>query len=99
MKAESDVYIKLQNIYKRKARTDASDVLEAVRRIPGGEDIDPAEVELFCTNARFIKLINSAEGRAPNLAQVVGKHPSQHSTALPSRKISHTLYILHVSCS
>jgi NEDD8-activating enzyme E1 regulatory subunit len=73
MKAQSDVYIKLQNLYKDKARRDADEVLQTVRRFAGGEDIDPAEVELFCTNARFIKLINSVEGRAPSLAQVVGK--------------------------
>ena len=79
MKAQSDVYIKLQNIYKDKARRDADEVLQTVRRKVGGEDIEPAEVELFSTNARFIKLINSVEGRAPSLAQVVGKqHTRQH---------------------
>lgn len=71
MKAQSDVYIKLQNIYKAKARQDAQEVLQTVRQLAPDRDIDPTEVELFCTNARFIKLINSAEGRSPNLAQVV----------------------------
>lgn len=73
MKAESDVYIKLQNLYKEKARQDAQEVLATVRSIPGGEEVDTAEVELFCTNARFIKLVNPAEGRTVDLSQAVGK--------------------------
>jgi amyloid beta precursor protein binding protein 1 len=72
MKAQSEVYIKLQNLYKDKARQDAQEVLAIVRGIAGGEDIDTAEVELFCTNARFIKLVNPAEGRTVDLAQAVG---------------------------
>ncbi|KAM0361481.1 hypothetical protein ACHAP4_001949 [Fusarium culmorum] len=71
MKAQSSVYIKLQNIYKERARQDVSQVLETVRGIPGGEDVDPEQVELFCKNARFIKLINSPEERAVKLDQVV----------------------------
>ncbi|CAM1511074.1 Fc.00g085870.m01.CDS01 [Cosmosporella sp. VM-42] len=62
MKAQSSVYIMLQNIYKEKAREDVKEVLEAVFSHPGAEGIDPAEVELFCKNARFIKLINGEEG-------------------------------------
>jgi amyloid beta precursor protein binding protein 1 len=73
MKAQSSVYIKLQNIYKERARQDVSQVLETVRSIPGGEDVDPEQVELFCKNARFIKLINSPEEKAVKLDQVVGK--------------------------
>ncbi|OLN97343.1 NEDD8-activating enzyme E1 regulatory subunit [Colletotrichum chlorophyti] len=57
MKAESDVYIELQNIYKAKARKDAAEVLQSVRRKPGGGDVDPTEVDLFCKNAAFVKLI------------------------------------------
>lgn len=72
MKAQSEVYIKLQNLYKDKARQDAQEVLAIVRGIAGGKDIDTAEVELFCTNARFIKLVNPAEGRTVDLAQAVG---------------------------
>ncbi|VUC20172.1 unnamed protein product [Clonostachys rosea] len=71
MKAQSEVYIKLQNLYKDKARQDAQEVLATVRGIAGGEDIDTAEVELFCTNARFIKLVNPADGRTVDLAQAV----------------------------
>ncbi|KAL2206690.1 hypothetical protein CC79DRAFT_902948 [Sarocladium strictum] len=71
MKAQSSVYIQLQNIYKDKARQDAAEVLATVRTMAGGDNIDPTEVEQFCTNARFIKLIKSAEGASPQLDQVV----------------------------
>lgn len=73
MKAQSSVYIKLQNIYKNQARKDVEHVLDTVRSIPGGEEIDPAQVELFCKNARFIKLINGLEDKTVKLDQVVGK--------------------------
>ncbi|KAI1466939.1 uncharacterized protein F4812DRAFT_70991 [Daldinia caldariorum] len=59
MKAQSTVYVKLQNIYKEKARRDALEVLETARALPGGKEVDPAEVDLFCKNARFVKLINA----------------------------------------
>ncbi|KAF4337693.1 amyloid beta binding 1 [Fusarium beomiforme] len=71
MKAQSSVYIKLQNIYKERARQDVSQVLETVRSIPGGDDVDSEQVELFCKNARFIKLINAPEDKTTSLDQVV----------------------------
>ncbi|KAI0889600.1 uncharacterized protein GGS22DRAFT_1678 [Annulohypoxylon maeteangense] len=64
MKAQSSVYVKLQSIYKEKARKDAHEVLETARAISGGKDVDPAEVDLFCKNARFVKLINATPTRA-----------------------------------
>jgi amyloid beta precursor protein binding protein 1 len=82
MKAQSDVYIRLQNIYKAKARRDVDEVLKMVQATPGGRDVDPAEVELFCKNAAFVKLINpsgegggngSLDGSAERLATVTGK--------------------------
>ncbi|RKU45825.1 hypothetical protein DL546_006471 [Coniochaeta pulveracea] len=80
MKAESEVYIKLQNIYKAKARQDAAEVLKMVQAVPGGRDVDPAEVGLFCKNAAFVKLINASAGggidtilNSERLATVAGK--------------------------
>jgi amyloid beta precursor protein binding protein 1 len=70
MKAQSSVYIKLQNIYKDKARRDANEILDIVRGAAGGEDIDPAEIELFAANARFIKLINSTDAAPLALEQI-----------------------------
>jgi amyloid beta precursor protein binding protein 1 len=60
MKAQSTVYVRLQNIYKAKARHDVAEVLETVRSHPKGNDIDLAEVESFCKNAAFIKLIRGS---------------------------------------
>ncbi|KAK0629952.1 hypothetical protein B0T17DRAFT_487289 [Bombardia bombarda] len=64
MKAQSKVYIQLQNIYKTKARKDVAEVLDTVRATARGRDVDPAEVELFCKNAAFVKLINAAGGES-----------------------------------
>ena len=61
MKAQSSVYVQLQNIYKVKARKDAAEVLETVKADPGGESIDMAEVETFCKNAAFVKLVHSTD--------------------------------------
>jgi amyloid beta precursor protein binding protein 1 len=58
MKAQSTVYVRLQNIYKAKARQDAAEVLQTVRSHASGKDIPAAEVEIFCKNAAFIKLIH-----------------------------------------
>ena len=73
MKAQSKVYVQLQNIYKTKARQDVAEVLERVRTAPGGGDVDPAAVELFCKNAAFIKLINGAGPNSDRLASVMRK--------------------------
>jgi hypothetical protein len=62
MKAQSTVYIRLQNIYKDKARKDATEILQTVQAAPGGERVDPAEVDLFCKNAASVKLINATGG-------------------------------------
>ncbi|GAP83614.1 putative family protein [Rosellinia necatrix] len=69
MKAQSNVYVKLQNLYKAKARKDAQEVLESVRESAGGERVDPTEVDLFCKNARFVKLIN-ASPKQSDLARI-----------------------------
>jgi len=83
MKAQSKIYVQLQNLYKEKARKDAAEVLETVRAMPGGQDIDPAEVELFCKNAAFVRLINATDGgneqdsKLERLRSTAGKpHPS-----------------------
>ncbi|KAL1869880.1 hypothetical protein Daus18300_005341 [Diaporthe australafricana] len=73
MKAQSKVYIELQSIYKTKARQDVAEVLGTVRQSPGGEDVDPGEVELFCKNAAFVKLINSGDTGADRLAKVANE--------------------------
>jgi amyloid beta precursor protein binding protein 1 len=76
MKAQSNVYIKLRNIYKEQARQDVSQVLEIAQSLPGGQDVDPEQVELFCKNASFVKLINAPGDKATNLDKLVGKYSS-----------------------
>ncbi|KAF4480151.1 amyloid beta binding 1 [Fusarium agapanthi] len=71
MKAQSNVYIKLQNIYKERARQDVGQVLETARSLPGGQDVDPEQVELFCKNASFIKLINAPGDTTTSLDKLV----------------------------
>lgn len=61
MKAQSTVYVKLQSIYKAKARQDVAEVLETARNHSKGGDIDVAEVENFCKNAAFIKLVRDID--------------------------------------
>jgi amyloid beta precursor protein binding protein 1 len=83
MKAQSKIYVQLQNIYKTKARQDAAEVLQTVQATEDGRDVDPAEVELFCKNAAFVKLINATKGDSSivgssdnRLKAVVGKSQS-----------------------
>ncbi len=61
MKAQSSDYIKLQNVYKTKAREDIAEVLNTVRdlerELGRSESIDQREVEAFCKGAGFIKVI------------------------------------------
>lgn len=76
MKAQSDIYISLQKLYKQKARKDADDVLRRAQSSIQQGSISLNEVELFCTNARFIKLINSAEKRSVDMEQIAGESGS-----------------------
>ena len=73
MKAQSSIYVKLQTIYKSKAKKDAAEVLETVRAHQGGKDVDAAEVDTFCKNAAFIKLIHSVDSSSRSLKLIAGK--------------------------
>lgn len=66
MKAESETYVRLQNIYKSKARKDVEEVWNFIQKdaaVHGGSNTDPGsfctkeEVENYCKNAAFVKLI------------------------------------------
>ncbi|CAK4030406.1 NEDD8-activating enzyme E1 regulatory subunit [Lecanosticta acicola] len=61
MKAQSETYIQLQNIYKAKARQDCSEVVAAVHELEKSisypSSIDEKEVENFCKGAAHIHLI------------------------------------------
>ena len=81
MKSQSKTYVQLQSIYKKKARQDVAEVLEMVKASSGDRQIDTEEVELFCKNAAFVKLINATRGEGGNtkidnvdrLKEVVGR--------------------------
>lgn len=72
MKAQSSVYVELQNIYKTKSRQDVAEVLETVRLHPRGKDIEVAEVETFCKNAAFVKLIHGPDSSPTTLQDAAG---------------------------
>ena len=61
MKAQSSDYIKLQNIYKAKARSDISKVTSTIRETEKTLDrkppIEDKEIEAFCKGAQYVKLI------------------------------------------
>lgn len=62
MKAQSADYIRLQNVYKSKARKDIAEVLTTVRRTEESlgrlrDPIEEKEVEAFCKGAGFVKLV------------------------------------------
>lgn len=61
MKAQSNIYVQLQNIYKAKARQDIQEILGTIRAHPRGSEIKIEEVESFCKNAAFIKLIRGSD--------------------------------------
>ncbi|RDA84836.1 hypothetical protein CP532_1268 [Ophiocordyceps camponoti-leonardi (nom. inval.)] len=73
MKAQSAVYRRLQKIYKEKAQQDLEDVFGLVRPMPGGDRITQADVELFCKNARFIKLVNAEQRTKSTIDELIGE--------------------------
>lgn len=83
MKAQSDVYIQLQNIYKKKAREDVAEVIKYVRSHPLGPEIDVQEVEAYCKNAAFVKLIRGNDMSSNNIRDLAGELlPSSPDTKL-----------------
>lgn len=61
MKAQSADYIRLQTIYRNKARADVTEVTATVRKLEDGNNstlpVPDTEIEAFCKNAAFVKLI------------------------------------------
>lgn len=74
MKAKSDVYIQLQNIYKAKARADAAEVLALSHQHNTGSPVTLGEVELFCKNAAFVRLVGKRCKDGAQLQKLAGKH-------------------------
>lgn len=58
MKAQSSDYIKLQNIYKSKARSDMAEVTATIKKRTPSKAIEEKEIEAFCKGAQYVKLIH-----------------------------------------
>ena len=76
MKAQSSDYIRLQNIYKSKARSDLASIISHVRK---SEDtlslptpIPEKEIEAFCKGAQFVKLIHGRPIRVASATDDIG---------------------------
>jgi NEDD8-activating enzyme E1 regulatory subunit len=81
MKAQSEVYVRLQNIYKAKSRQDVAKVKKLVELHPRGGEVDFQEIETYCKNAAFIKLIRGTESSSNNLRALAGKYTYTSLTA------------------
>ncbi|KAE9371727.1 hypothetical protein N431DRAFT_492040 [Stipitochalara longipes BDJ] len=101
MKAQSTVYVQLQNIYKAKARQDIAEVLETVRSHPKGKDIDSAEVESFCKNAAFIKLIRGSESSeaSPANIKILAEREFESDNNAPLTAMPLSLFPIYLSLS
>jgi len=91
MKAQSADYIKLQNIYKTKARADVAEVLKTAQAIR--QDVNEQEVEQFCKNAAHIKVVSGGplpylnlfyalDGIPPSTSKVVSKSLQDDSSLI-----------------
>lgn len=72
MKSTSAGYIKLQTLYKSKARRDVAEVTEIVREtessLKRSEPVPAGEIEQFCKNAAFVRVLtNTSELLLPEL--------------------------------
>ncbi|PMD30566.1 hypothetical protein L207DRAFT_520062 [Hyaloscypha variabilis F] len=101
MKAQSTVYVQLQNIYKAKARQDAAEVLKTVRSHPRGKDINSAEVESFCKNAAFIKLIRGSKSSeaSPTNIKVLAEREFENDANAPMMAMPLSLFPIYLSLS
>ena len=77
MKAQSADYIRLQNIYKAKARKDVAEIIDTIRSIEkdlGRTPVQEKEIEAFCKGAAFVKLIH---GRPLRIAGEAEQKPNK----------------------
>ncbi|KAL1899003.1 hypothetical protein Cpir12675_001663 [Ceratocystis pirilliformis] len=73
MKAQSDIYISLQNIYKAKAKADFEEVLAILRTSLEGKCVTEEDVALFCKNSAFAKLIKPQTVSPETLKEILEK--------------------------
>ena len=79
MKATSEGYIKLQNIYKAKARKDVAEVTASVREIEKSlsrtSSVEQSEIEAFCKNASHVRVLTNPGNKALPTLQLMQKDP------------------------
>lgn len=73
MKAQSEVYVRLQSIYKSKARKDVDEVLEILGSVPNGSQVEREVAETYCKNAAFVKLIRESVPDPERIKALAGK--------------------------
>jgi amyloid beta precursor protein binding protein 1 len=91
MKAKSDIYVKLQGIYKAKARDDAAEVLGNARDQVRGIIVDRVEVDLLCRNMAFVKIIQPSNITSDiighRLAELLARGQDENGNSTPSSLI------------
>lgn len=112
MKATSAGYIKLQTIYKSKARSDVAEVTATVRTLESSlgrqnqTAIPAAEIEQFCKNAAFVRVLtNSTKLPIPELRliqgdpKVLAKLPAALLNYQTISEVFVAMNIKHIPCS
>ncbi len=79
MKATSEGYIKLQNIYKAKARKDVAEVTASVRvterSLSRTSPIEQSEIEAFCKNASHVRVLTNPGNKSLPTLRLMQKDP------------------------
>ena len=90
MKARSSDYIRLQNVYKSKARADALEVTTSVRKLEKNlqrsTEIPQAEIDQFCKNAAHVQVLSNPEQTPLPLVRLMGVPTSKPKPVLSSIK-------------
>ncbi|KAK4494072.1 hypothetical protein PRZ48_014335 [Zasmidium cellare] len=105
LKAQSDTFIQLQNIYKTKAREDCAEVVATVRSLEknlgrsGKLVIDEKEVENFCKGAAHIHLVRGRPLKivTPDTVTTFGDRTKYLANELTNPESLSLLYIAFVA--
>jgi NEDD8-activating enzyme E1 regulatory subunit len=79
MKATSEGYIRLQNIYKSKARKDVAEVTASIRELEKSLSrqtaIEQSEIEAFCKNASHVRVLTNPNRQPLPSLSILQKDP------------------------
>lgn len=84
MKAQSSVYVALQRLYKNKARADVAEVVSLLQCPPRTTAPSTEEVESYCKNAAFIKLIRGSEATPEALQKLADQELNAEFALAPT---------------